>query len=279
MHAPYRLKRYRFFDIGQDHYYFDDMQTEDQIVYLAQNSYLPLIGTLGEMVKMSRGKFRCGIAVSGVMLELLQQYAPEVIDAMKELAATKAVEFVATPYAYSLASEYSETEFEHQVHREEEILMTLFDQKPTTFWNTELLYDDALAAQIAKMGYKAVMTEGAKHLLSWKSPNYVYQSTATKALKVLLRNAPLSDEMSFHFSDPQWPNFPIDAEKYAGQLAAIQGDEPVINLWMGADTFGLRQNAGTGIFDFLKALPFYMIEREMGFLTPGEAAKKIDPLK
>ena len=196
MHAPYRLKRYRFFDIGQDHYYFDDMQTEDQIVYLAQNSYLPLIGTLGEMVKMSRGKFRCGIAVSGVMLELLQQYAPEVIDAMKELAATKAVEFVATPYAYSLASEYSETEFEHQVHREEEILMTLFDQKPTTFWNTELLYDDALAAQIAKMGYKAVMTEGAKHLLSWKSPNYVYQSTATKALKVLLRNAPLSDEMS-----------------------------------------------------------------------------------
>lgn len=275
MHAPYRLKRYRFFDIGQDHYYFDDLQTEDQIVWLAQNSYLPLVNTLNEMIKMSRGKFRCGIAVSGVLLELLQQFAPEVIDAMKELATSKAVEFVATPYAYSFASEYSETEFEHQLKREADIIQQLFDQKPTTFWNTELLYDDALAAHIAKLGYKAVMTEGAKHLLSWKSPNYVYQSVAGKSLKVLLRNAALSDELSFHFSDPKWHNFPIDAEKYAAQIASIDGEEPVINLWMGADTFGIRQNAGSGIFEFLKALPFYMIEREIGFLTPGEAAKKI----
>ena len=275
MHAPYRLKRYRFFDIGQDHYYFDDLQTEDQIVWLAQNSYLPLVNTLNEMIKMSRGKFRCGIAVSGVLLELLQQFAPEVIDAMKELATSKAVEFVATPYAYSLASEYSETEFEHQLKREADIIQQLFDQKPTTFWNTELLYDDSLAAHIAKLGYKAVMTEGAKHLLSWKSPNYVYQSVAGKSLKVLLRNAALSDELSFHFSDPKWYNFPIDAEKYAAQIASIDGEEPVINLWMGADTFGIRQNAGSGIFEFLKALPFYMIEREIGFLTPGEAAKKI----
>ena len=275
MHAPYRLKRYRFFDIGQDHYYFDDLQTEDQIVWLAQNSYLPLVNTLNEMVKMSRGKFRCGLAVSGVLLELLQQFAPEVVDALKELAATKAVEFVATPYAYSLASEYSETEFEHQLQRESAILEELFQQKPTTFWNTELLYDDMLAAHIMKLGYKVAMTEGAKHLLSWKSPNYVYQSVAGKSLKVLLRNGALSDEMSFHFSDPQWHNFPIDAEKYAMQIAAIEGEEPVINLWMGADTFGIRQNAGSGIFEFLKALPFYMIEREIGFLTPGEAAKKI----
>ena len=275
MHAPYRLKRYRFFDIGQDHYYFDDLQTEDQIVWLAQTSYLPLINTLNEMVKMSRGKFRCGIAVSGVLLELLQQFAPEVVDAMKELAATNAVEFVATPYAYSLASEYSETEFEHQLKREEEILQELFDQKPTTFWNTELLYDDMLAGHIMQMGYKAVMTEGAKHLLSWKSPNYVYQSVAGKSLKILMRNSALSDELSFHFSDPQWYNFPIDAEKYANQIASIEGEEPVVNLWMGADTFGIRQNAGSGIFDFLKALPFYMIEKEIGFVTPGEAAKKI----
>ena len=275
MHAPYRLKRYRFFDIGQDHYYFDDLQTEDQIVWLAQNSYLPLVNTLNEMIKMSRGKFRCGIAVSGVLLELLQQFAPEVIDAMKELATSKAVEFVATPYAYSFASEYSETEFEHQLKREADIIQQLFDQKPTTFWNTELLYDDSLAAHIAKLGYKAAMTEGAKHLLSWKSPNYVYQSVAGKSLKVLLRNAALSDELSFHFSDPKWHNFPIDAEKYAAQIASIDGEEPVINLWMGADTFGIRQNAGSGIFEFLKALPFYMIEREIGFLTPGEAAKNI----
>lgn len=275
MHAPYRLKRYRFFDIGQDHYYYDDMQTEDQVNWLAQNSYLPLLYTIKEMVNLSRGKFHCGIAVSGITLELFEQFAPEVIDALKALAETKAVEFVATPFAYSFAAEYDQNELLHQLKREEEKIEELFGQKPTTLWNTELLYTDEIGDIVAKQGYKAVMMEGAKHLLSWKSPNYVYGSVVSKSLKLLMRNGALSDEMSFHFSDPQWYNFPMDAEKYANQLASIEGEEPIVNIWMGAETFGIRQNAATGIFEFLKALPYYALEREMGFLTPGEAAKKL----
>lgn len=275
MHAPYRLKRYRFFDIGQDHYYYDDMQTEEHLNWLVQTSYMPLLGTLREMVNMSRGKFHCGIAVSGVMLEMLEQFAPEVIDLMKELAASRAVEFVATPYGYSFAAEYAPNEFAHQLERASAKIEELFGQKPTTLWNTELLYTDEMGDQVAKMGFKAVMIEGAKHLLSWKSPNYVYQSAVSKSLKLLMRNGALSDEMQFHFSDPAWYNFPMDAEKYATQIAALEGEEPVINLWMSADTFGIRQNAGTGIFDFLKALPYYCLERQISFMTPQEAAKKL----
>lgn len=275
MHAPYRLKRYRFFDIGQDHYYYDDMQTEDQISWLAQNSYMPLLCTVREMVNLSRGRFHCGVAVSGLMLDLCQQFAPEVIDVMKELAATKAVEFVCVPYAHSLASEYDREEFEAQVKMTAALIEELFGQKATTLWNTELNYSDEVAEIAHKLGFKAAMTEGSKHLLSWKSPNYLYQSAVSKSLKLLLRNTPLSDELSFHFSDPTWYNFPMDAEKYANQLAAIEGEEPIVNIWVGADTFGIRQNAGTGIFDFLKALPYYVMEREMGFMTPAEAAKKL----
>lgn len=275
MHAPYRLKRYRFFDIGQDHYYYDDMQTEEHINWLVNTSYMPLLCTLKEMVNMSHGKFHFGLAVSGVMLEMLEQYNPEVIDLMKELADTKAVEFAAVPYGYSLAAEYAPTEFAHQLEREAQKIEELFGQKPTTLWNSELLYNDEIGDQIAKMGYKAAMLEGAKQLLSWRSPNYLYQSASSKSLKLLMRNGALSDELQFHFSDPTWHNFPMDAEKYASQIAGIQGEEPVINLWMAADTFGIRQNAGTGIFDFLKALPYYCLEREIGFLTPGEAAKKL----
>lgn len=275
MHAPYRLKRYRFFDIGQDHYYYDDMQTEDQISWLAQTSYLPLLNNIKDMVEMSHKKFHCGLAVSGVMLEMLEQFAPEVIDVMKELADTKAVEFVATPYGYSFASEYAPQEFAHQLEREAAKIQELFGQKPTTLWNTELLYSDEIGDQVAHMGYKAVMMEGAKQLLSWRSPNYAYQSAASKSLKLLMRNGTLTDELQFHFSDPAWPNFPMDAEKYANQIAGIQGEEPIINLWMSADTFGVRQNAGTGIFDFLKALPYYCLQHEIGFVTPGEAAKAL----
>ena len=275
IHAPYRLKRYRFFDIGQDHYYYDDMQTEDQISWLAQNSYMPLLCTIRDMVQMSQGKFRCGLAVSGLTIDLCQQFAPEVIDVMKELADSKSVEFVCVPYAHSLAAEYDREEFVAQMKQSAALIADIFGQKVSACWNAELLYSDDLADTLNKLGIKVAMTEGAKHLLSWKSPNYLYQSAGNKNVRLLLRNAPLSDELSFHFADPAWYNFPMDAEKYANQLAAIEGESPIVNIWVGAETFGIRQNAGTGIFDFLKALPYYAMERGMSFMTPSEAAKQM----
>ena len=275
MHVPYRLKRYRFFDIGHDHYYYDDIQTEEHLQWLVNTSYMPLCNTLSHMIKLSKGKFHCAIAVSGATLEMFEQFAPEMIDALKELAATKCVEFMAVPYSYSIASEYNEQEFKQQLKLQSDLINTLFGQKAATVWNTELLYTDEMAYNLQKMGYKTIMTEGAKHILSWKSPNYVYQSAGSSKVKVLLRNASLSDELSFHFSDPNWGNFPIDAEKYAEQLKNLPEGEDIINIWVGAETFGVLQNAGTGIFDFLKALPYFVLERGMGFMTPAEAAKKM----
>jgi len=275
MHAPYRLKRYRFFEIGHDHYYYDDMAPEEHINWLVQTSYLPLCQTIRDMISLSKGKFHCAISVSGTMIEMFEQFNPEMIDILKELAGTKCVEFLATPYSYSLASEYNEDEFKKQLKFQGELLETILGVKAQAVWNTELLYTDKTAYNLNKMGYKTILTEGAKHVLSWKTPNKVYQSAGAPKMKVLLRNMNLSDELSFHFSDPNWGNFPIDAEKYANQLQALPEGEDIINIWVGAETFGVRQNAGTGIFDFLKALPYFALEREMGFMTPSEAAKKL----
>lgn len=274
-HSPFRLKRYRFFEIGQDHYYYDDMQNEEHIAWLVETSYMPLCQTLKEMIKFSHGKFHCGLSVSGILLDMFQQYAPEMIDILKELAQTKCVEFLCTPYAYSLSAEYNKLEFEEQLHRHQEQIEELFGQKPTTVWNTELLYSDEIGEQLVKLGYKTVLTEGAKHILSWKSPNYVYNSAVSPKLKLMLRNSGLSDELSFHFSDPNWHNFPMDAEKYAEQLASLPAEEQIVNIWLGAETFGVRQRSETGIFAFLKALPFYVLEKELNFFTPAEAAKKL----
>ena len=275
MHVPYRLKRYRFFEIGHDHYYYDDMATEEHVNWLVQTSYLPLCQTIKDMINLSKGKFHCAISLSGTMIEMFEQFNPEMIDILKELAATKTVEFLATPYAYSLASEYNLDEFKRQLKFQSELIETILGVKVQSVWNTELLYTDEAAYNLNKMGYKVMLTEGAKHILSWKTPNKIYQSAGAPKMKVLLRNANLSDELSFHFSDPNWANFPIDAEKYANQLQALPEGEDIINIWVGAETFGVRQNAGTGIFDFLKALPYYALEREMGFMTPSEAAKKL----
>jgi len=275
MHAPYRLKRYRFFEIGHDHYYYDDMATEEHINWLVETSYMPLCQTIKDMINLSKGKFHCAISVSGTMLELFEQFNPEMIDILKELAATKAVEFLATPVSYSLAAEYNESEMKEQFKKQGALLENILGVKAQSVWNTELLYTDEIAYKLNKLGYKLILSEGAKQVLSWKTPNKVYQSAGAPKMKVLLRNTNLSDELSFHFSDPSWANFPMDAEKYANMLQALPEGEDIINIWVGAETFGIRQNAGTGIFDFLKALPYYALEREMGFMTPAEAAKKL----
>ena len=275
MHAPYRMKRYRFFEIGQDHYYYDDMLTEEHVIWLVHTSYMPLCRTLQEMIRLSKGRFHCALSVSGVMLEMLQQYAPEMIDVLKDLADSGCVEFVATPYSQSLATVYSDTEAAEQLQSQQAIVKQLFNQQSTTICNTELIYSDEIAISLYQQGYKTVMTEGAKHVLSWKSPNYVYSSASAPKMKMLLRNSNLSDELAFHFADPDWHNYPMDAERYIEQLAALPEDEQVVNIWVGAETFGIRQHAMTGIFDFLKALPYFALEQDMSFTTPSEAAKKL----
>jgi alpha-amylase len=250
------------------------MQTEEHLDYLVNASYLPLCNTIKEMIRLSKGRFHCALSVSGTTLEMFQQFAPEMIDVLNELAATGCVEFVATPYAYSLASVYSETEAVEQLQLQQAMVKELFGVESTTICNTELVYSDEIAIQLHQQGYKTVMTEGAKHILSWKSPNYVYQSASAPKMKVLLRNANMSDELAFHFSDPNWYNYPMDAEKYTAQIAALPEEEQVVNIWVGAETFGVRQHAMSGIFDFLKALPYHAMDKSIGFMTPSEVAKK-----
>ena len=274
MHAPYKMKRYRFFEIGQDHYYYDDMQTEEHLDHIVNASYIPLCNTIKEMIRLSKGRFHCALSITGVVLEMFQQFAPEMIDLLKELAETGCVEFVATPYAYSLATVYSETEAAEQLKLQQQMVKELFGVQSTTISNTELIYSDEMAIQLYQQGYKTVMTEGAKHILSWKSPNYVYQSASAPKMKVLLRNANLSDELAFHFADPNWYNYPMDAEKFTAQLAALPEEEQVANVWVDAETFGVRQHAMSGIFDFLKALPYHAMDKSIGFMTPSEVAKK-----
>ncbi len=274
MHAPYKMKRYRFFEIGQDHFYYDDMQTEEQVEYLVNASYLPLCHTIKEMIRLSKSRFHCALSITGIALEMFQQYAPEMIDTLKELADTGCVEFVATPYAYSLATVYSDTEATEQLKLQQAMVKELFGVQSTTICNTELVYSDEIAIQLYQLGFKTVMTEGAKHILSWKSPNYVYQSASAPKMKVLLRNGNASDELAFHFADPNWYNYPMDAEKFTAQLSALPEEEQVTNIWVDAETFGVRHHGSCGIFDFLKALPYHAMDKSIGFMTPSEVAKK-----
>lgn len=278
IHQPFRLKRYRFFDIGRDHYYFDDFLNDDIVSRIAHNSYIPAAETLLRMIEQSEGRFRCSIAISGVAFEQFELYVPEFIDVLGRLAATGAVEFVAQPYAYSLASLSDPEEFAAQVKDTCSMLKSRFGITPKVVRNTELIYFDELAPQLVEMGFKGALTEGAKHILGWKSPDYVYTAASAPKLKLLLRNSKLSDDIAFRFSDYSWSEYPLTADKYIDWIAALPEEEQVVNLFFSMDTFGSFLPESTGIFQFLRALPYFAKEKGITFATPSEAASKLKPV-
>lgn len=278
IHQPFRLKRYRFFDIGNDHYYYDDFANDEIISRVAQRSYIPAAETLLKMIEETGGKFRCALSVTGTALEQFEQYVPEFIDLLKKLAATGNVEFLAETYAHSLASLTDPVEFEEQVKAHSAKIYELFGQKPKVLRNTELIYCDEMAPQIHAMGFNCCITEGAKHILGWKSPNYVYSAASCPKLKLLLKNSKLSDDISFRFSNTEWDGYPLTADKYIDWIASTPAEEQIINLFMSLETFGEMQPRETGIFQFLEALPRFAAERGIEFWTPGEAVKKLKPV-
>ena len=276
IHQPIELKRYRFFDIGFDHYYYDDFQSEERIRNVSLRSYLPANQAIMEMIRQNDGKFRCAFSISGVALDMFENFAPEVIESFQELSKTGCVEFLAEPYCHSLASVFNAEEFEIQIQQHAAKIFTLFGKKPTTLCNSELIYSDEIGEMVARLGFKTMLIDEAKHVMGWKSPNYVYNHATINKLKLLVRNFKLSDDISFRFSDRAWQNFPLKAETYIKWIAAMPEKETVINIWMGYEAFGIFNNADSGIFNFLKSLPAFSFENGINFALPSEITKTQD---
>jgi alpha-amylase len=230
------------------------------------------------MIENSNGKFRCAFSITGTALEQCEQYVPEFIDLLKKLANTGKVEFLAETYAHSLSSLKDPDEFISQVKQHDDKIYELFGLRPKVLRNTELIYCDEMAPMIYDMGYKGCITEGAKHILGWKSPNYVYSAASCPKLKLLLKNDKLSDDITFRFSNPQWDSYPLTADKYIDWIASTPAEEQIINLFMSLETFGEIQPRESGIFQFLEAIPRFAAERGIDFWTPSEIVSKCKPV-
>ena len=278
VHQPDRLRQFRFFDIGNDYHYLDDFSNRTIVRRIAERCYLPANRLLHDLILRNNGAFKVAFSISGVAIEQFERYAPEVIDSFKALAATGCVEFLSETYSHSLASLASMTEFKKQVKQHADLMKRTFGVKPTVFRNTELVYSDAIGAAVAEMGYDVMLTEGAKHILGWKSPDFVYANAVNPRLKLLLRNFTLSDDIAFRFSDKGWSSWPLTADKFADWVVAELEKSDVLNLFMDYETFGEHQRSASGIFDFMNALPAAILARDIEFCTPSEAAHKYQPV-
>lgn len=275
IHQIIHLKRYRCFDIGRDHYYYDDYENERSITDIAERSYIPALTTLIEMAKNNGGAFKVALSLSGVGLEQLEIHAPRVIELLQELNETGCCEFLCEPYSHGLSSLANEECFREDVLRMKDKIKQVFGQTPKVFRNSSLIYSNEIGATVADMGFKGMLTEGAKHVLGWKSPHYLYHCAYNQSLKLLLRDYKLSDDISLRFSNTEWNEYPLFADKYIDWIAAMPEEEQVINIFMELSALGIAQPLSSNILEFLKALPVCAKEKGITFSTPTEIITKL----
>lgn len=276
IHQNIQLKRYRFFDIGTDHYYYDDYENERLIADIAERSYMPALNTLLEMIKSNNGAFKVAFSLSGVGIEQLEIHAPQVLEKLQELNQTGCVEFLAEPYSHGLASLANEESFAKEVKRQAQKMKEYFGQEPKVLRNSSLIYSDDIGLQASQMGFKGMLTEGARHVLGWKSPNYVYNCALAPNLKLLLRNVNFSDDISLRFSNTDWEGYPLFADNYMDRIANLPEGEKVVNIFMELSALGIAQPLSSNILDFFKALPACAKERGITFSTPSEICDSFD---
>lgn len=276
LHQPVKLRRYRFFDIGNDHYYYDDYANESNINKLAHTCYLPTNKIIIDLIKKFKGKFSVAFSISGSMIDQLKIYAPEVLESFKAMAKTGQVEFLAETDSHSLASTRNFDEFKRQIAAHVKLIEETFGQVPVSFRNTDLIYSDEIGECVAGMGFKVMLAEGAKQTLGWKSPNYMYCNAIEPRLKVLARNYHMSDDIALRFSNQTWSEWPLTAQKFKDWCDGLDQREEVINLFMNYETFGAAHPVESGIQDFLAALPaVFLDDPNYAFVTPAKAAQKL----
>lgn len=279
VHQPFRLKKYRFFDIGNDHSYYNDYENRTIMRKVAEKCYLPANQLFLDLVNEYGDNFKIAYSLSGTVIDQFELYAPDVLESFQKLFATGRVELLDETYSHSLSALRPEDVFDYQVNRHRRKVKELFGLQPKIFRNTELIYSDEIGEKVAKLGYEGMLTEGARHIMGWKSPNYLYCNAVNPKLKLLLKNFKLSDDIAFRFSNQAWEEYPLTAEKYVSWLNAIDPNEEVVNLFMDYETFGEHQWKETGIFDFMRALPEKVFKySDYQFHTPSEVVAKYNPV-
>jgi alpha-amylase len=275
IHQIIHLKRYRFFDIGTDHYYYDDYENERSITDIAERSYMPALNAIEQMIRENGDYFKVAFSLSGTGIEQLEMHAPQVLEKLVELSKTGCVEFLAEPYSHGLAALANEASFERDVKKQCVKVNEYFGQTPQVLRNSSLIYSDDIGGQAAAMGFKGMLTEGAKHVLGWKSPHYLYNCAIAPNLKLLLRDVTLSDDISLRFNNSEWEGYPLFADNYIDRIAAFPEEEQVINIFMELSALGIAQPLSSNILEFLKALPACAKAKGITFSTPTEICLKM----
>lgn len=279
VHQPVRLRRFRFFEIGESEYYYNDYANEVNMMRIAENCYLPANKIILDLIHKNEGRFKVAFSISGTTIDQLKRYTPEVIEGFQELASTGCVEFLTETYSHSLLVLKNRSELRRQTESHALLMESTFGKYPKIFANTEMIYTDEIGALIAEMGFKAILTKGPDNLLKWRNPNFLYRNAINPEFLVLLKNQPLSDDIDYRFSDSNWSGWPLTANEFVSMIKKIPNGEKIVNLFLDYETFGEHQTFGSGIFTFLESFPTAVFRKsDFKFLTPSEVIEHFEPI-
>lgn len=277
VHQPFRLKPYDFFSIGTEADYDDKEKNRFILNRVASKCYLPANAMFLDLIQKHDGRFRIAYSLSGTLIEQLEKFRPDVLESFKELAATGCVEFLSETYYHSLSYLYSKPEFNRQIELHRTKIQQYFNQTPVVFRNTELVYNNEIASHVMHLGFTGILCEGLDGRLGYRSPNFIYHPPRL-AIKTLLKNYRLSDDIAFRFSDKNWSEWPLPADRFAHWIHATAGAADTINLFMDYETFGEHQWRETGIFEFMYQLPTEIFKhRDFDFKTPRQVIECYPP--
>lgn len=279
VHQPYRLEHFNVLDINSGKSIFDERLNSQVMKKVAEKCYLPTNELLLKLIKQYEGRFRIAYSITGTAIEQFKLYSPETLDSFKKLVDTGCVELLGETYYHSLAFLYDTNEFLDQVMMHRKLMKDEFGYDPTTFRNTELIYQDRLSDLVYEIdGFNTIVTEGVDRILQWRTPLYAYKNY-TKDINLLLKYYQLADDIAFRFSDRDWPEYPLTVDKFVNwidhlTLAETGGKNLFLNLFMDYETFGEHQWASSGIFDFMEQFPAAVLKKShLGFANPNQTSQ------
>lgn len=278
VHQPFRLRRYRFFDIGNDHYYYDDYANQNITEWLARKSYLPAASMLLRLLARHRGNFKLALFVSGTAVELFKKYAPPVIEAFKKLADTGNVEFMGGTWSNSPAALLDEEAFTDQVNRHKQLMETCFGQSPVSFFSPEMLYSDDIGEMIRRHGFRSVVVEGSAQVLGWRNADMLYGNAVSPTFKLLVTNRELGNDLTFRFAGDEWAGIRTHPGGFLMRFGSEGSEEQVVNIYSDLELMGVHQTAESGIFTFMESLIGEISDHNyLKFSTPSEAIQQYPP--
>lgn len=275
IHRAYRLKKYDFFDIGHNNFYFDELATQADAEKKNIDFVNPMFDMVESLIKKYGTAFKLSATVSGVVLSFQEKYCPEYLQRYRQFADTGCVEFVGMPYNHSLCALKDEKEFIHEVQKHASELKRIVGVSPSTFRNTELIYTDKIGKIAYDLGFDTVLAEGAGPGLDSRGAGFVYFNPLQPRQHIITRNVSISRILNDSLKDISH----FTPEYLASKLYEIDDEDNI--LYMGISFENMDGSSGNRqqVPAFIQKCIEILVESGyFEFCTMSEAAHKYAPV-